>query len=58
MDILKVNNLQKKQPKKVKKLTQEHLIKMNEKVELDKRLRYDKPECVFCNYKTKTKKKK
>ena len=57
MDILKANNLQKSKTKKVQKLSQEHILKMHEKVELDKRVRYDKPECVFCDYK-KSKKSK
>ena len=58
MDVFKANNLTKSKPKKVVKLSQDHLLKMNEKVEMDKKIRYDKPECVFCDYKKKSKVKK
>ena len=54
---MKDNNQQKTKPKKVQKLSQGHLLKMHEKVEIDKKLRYDKPECVFCDFK-KSKSKK
>jgi len=58
MDIMKDNNQQKTKPKKVQKLSQGHLLKMHEKVEMDKKLRYDKPECVFCDFNKKLKSKK
>lgn len=58
MDVFKVNNLLKSKPKKVVKLSQDHILKMNEKEEIKKQVRYDKPEKVFMNYKKKTKTKK
>ena len=58
MDVFKANNLQKSKPKKVVKLSQDHLLKMNEKEEIKKQVRYDKPEKVFLNYKKNTKKTK
>ncbi len=54
---MKVNKQQKSKPKKVQKLSQDHLLKLHEKVEMDKKVRYDKPECVFCDFK-KSKKTK
>ena len=54
---MKVNNVQKTKPKKIKKLTNEHLIKMHDKKEDAKKLKYDKPECVFCDFNKKLKSK-
>lgn len=55
---MKVNKQQKSKPKKVQKLSQDHLLKLHEKVEMDKKVRYDKPECVFCDFNKKSKKNK
>jgi len=58
MDVFKANSLNKTKPKKIKKLTNDHLVKMHNTQEEKKRLKYDKPECVFCDFKKSKSKNK
>ena len=59
MDHMSVNHVSKPSSKKgtTTKTSNSVLVKNHNKVEMAKGLKYDKPECVFCDFK-KSKKSK